>query len=82
LNPVVIVAVGRVSGQWLLDTDNSVGHMASRIYRLSIGDFKTTVIPIHHPAYFLRKNDPLIEQSIIARFKKAKYLVDLVKHDL
>lgn len=75
LRPPAVVAVGRVPGQWLLDSDKSVGHMAARLYRLKIGDFRTVLIPIHHPAYFLRRNDKDLEAATVERFVVAKRLI-------
>ncbi len=76
LKPPVVLTVGRVASQWLLDTDKSVGHMAARVYRLKVDTFRTTVLPIHHPAYFLRRNDVAMEAMVVDRVRLARRIIE------
>ncbi len=50
VNPKVILAVGRIAAQQLLDTDSPVGRMRGRRHQL--GD--TPLVVTYHPAYLLR----------------------------
>lgn len=75
LQPPAVIAVGKIAGQWLLETDKSVGHMAARVYDLKVSDFRTKVIPVHHPAYYLRRNDRNMEAGTVERFRLAKRII-------
>jgi DNA polymerase len=48
--PRIILAVGRIAAQLLLDTDAPVGRMRGTVHRL--GD--TPLVVTYHPAYLLR----------------------------
>lgn len=50
--PKIILAVGRIAAQHLLDTDAPVGRMRGQEHRL--GDSQLPVIVTYHPAYLLR----------------------------
>ena len=50
VRPKIILAVGRIAAQLLLDTDAPVGRMRGTIHRL--GD--TPLVVTYHPAYLLR----------------------------
>ena len=50
--PRLILAVGRIAAQRLLDTDAPVGRMRGR--RHTLGDTALPVIVTYHPAYLLR----------------------------
>jgi DNA polymerase len=52
LGPRVILAVGRISAQWLLETDTPIGRLRGRAhtYRQS----QIPVVVTYHPAYLLR----------------------------
>jgi DNA polymerase len=50
VGPKLILAVGRVAAQLLLDTDTPVGRLRGSVYRL--GD--TPLVVTYHPAYLLR----------------------------
>ena len=50
--PRILVATGRVAAQSLLSTTKPIGQLRGRTYRL--GEDRTPVIVMYHPAYFLR----------------------------
>ncbi len=52
LDPVLIVAVGRIAAQNLLATDAALGRLRGRVHEL--GPAKRPVIVTYHPAYLLR----------------------------
>jgi len=50
IQPRIILAVGRIAAQLLLDTDEPVGRMRGKVHQL--GD--TPLVVTYHPAYLLR----------------------------
>lgn len=52
LRPRLILAVGRISAQNLLKTDQAIGKLRGRVHRLGATDIP--VIATYHPAYLLR----------------------------
>lgn len=52
IRPRIIVAVGRVAAQNLLQTDTPIGRMRGRVYRF--GPQSIPLIVTYHPAYLLR----------------------------
>lgn len=52
LEPRVILAVGRVSAQWLLDSDSPIGRLRGRVH--THGHSQIPVVVTYHPAYLLR----------------------------
>jgi DNA polymerase len=64
VRPRVLLAVGRISAQWLLKTDAPIGRLRGRV--LAYGERNTPLVVTYHPAYLLRS--PL---------EKAKAWVDL-----
>ena len=50
LQPKIILAVGRVAAQQLLDTDTPVGRLRGQLHQLG----ETPVVVTYHPAYLLR----------------------------
>ena len=52
INPMIIIAVGRVAAQNLLQTDKTMSQLRGRIH--SFGTKKTPLVVIYHPAYLLR----------------------------
>jgi DNA polymerase len=50
--PRVILAVGRIAGQWLLQTDAPIGRLRGQVYRY--GNTRTPLVITYHPAYLLR----------------------------
>jgi DNA polymerase len=52
VKPKVILAVGRIAAQHLLETDATVGRMRGRLHELA--DRQIPVVVTYHPAYLLR----------------------------
>jgi len=52
LNPKIILAVGRIAAQNLLQTDVPIGKLRNRIHRYQPGDIP--IVVCYHPAYLLR----------------------------
>ncbi len=50
LKPKVIVAVGRIAAQQLLNTDMAIGKLRGKVYRMN----GIPLVVIYHPAYLLR----------------------------
>ncbi len=53
ISPKIILAVGRISAQNLLQTEEAIGRLRGRVHRLS--DPNIPVVVTYHPAYLLRK---------------------------
>ncbi len=53
IRPRLILAVGRIAMQNLLETQTSLGRMRGQVH--AFGGLKTPVIVTYHPAYLLRK---------------------------
>lgn len=53
IRPRLILAVGRIAMQNLLDTQTSLGRMRGQVH--AFGGLKTPLIVTYHPAYLLRK---------------------------
>lgn len=56
LQPKVIVAVGRIAANTLLESDEALGRMRGRVYSLP-GAHAVPVVVTYHPAYLLRSPD-------------------------
>ncbi len=52
LQPKVILALGRIAAQWLLQSDSPIGRLRGR--ELSFGKPAVPLIASYHPAYLLR----------------------------
>jgi uracil-DNA glycosylase family 4 len=52
VRPRVLLAVGRISAQWLLQTDTPIGRLRGRA--LTYGERGTPLVVTYHPAYLLR----------------------------
>jgi len=52
LQPRVILAVGRIAAQWLLQSDTPIGRLRGSVH--AYGQSQTPVIVTYHPAYLLR----------------------------
>jgi DNA polymerase len=50
--PRVLLAVGRIAAQWLLQTDTPIGRLRGRV--TSYGPRGTPLVVTYHPAYLLR----------------------------
>ncbi|MFK8016251.1 MAG: uracil-DNA glycosylase family protein [Gammaproteobacteria bacterium] len=53
VKPDLILAVGRIAAQRLLDTTEPLGKIRGRVHQLE-GERKTPVVVTYHPAYLLR----------------------------
>ena len=53
ISPRIILAVGRVAAQRLLDTDTPVGRMRGQVHRHAAS--QVPVVVTYHPAYLLRR---------------------------
>ena len=51
VNPTLLLCVGRIAAQTLLETDTPIGQLRGKVHRLSTG---RPVIVTYHPAYLLR----------------------------
>lgn len=52
IQPKIIIAVGRIAAQLLLDTDAPLGRLRGQLHH--IGAARTPVVATYHPAYLLR----------------------------
>ncbi len=52
VQPRVLLAVGRIAAQWLLQTDTPIGRLRGRV--LTYGERNTPLVVTYHPAYLLR----------------------------
>lgn len=52
VRPRVLLAVGRIAAQWLLQTDTPIGRIRGKV--LSFGPRNTPLVVTYHPAYLLR----------------------------
>lgn len=52
IKPRVILAVGRIAAQWLLQSDAPIGRLRGRVTRY--GESATPLVVTYHPAYLLR----------------------------
>jgi DNA polymerase len=52
LRPRVILALGRIAGQWLLQSELSIGRLRGQVLRY--GDAGIPLVLTYHPAYLLR----------------------------
>ncbi len=53
LNPKVILVVGRIAAQALLNTEQTIGRLRGRVHTLA--ESQTPVVVTYHPAYLLRQ---------------------------
>ena len=51
--PKIILAVGRIAAQNLLNTEETIGRLRGKVHRLP--EFNVPVIATYHPAYLLRQ---------------------------
>jgi DNA polymerase len=52
VSPRVILAVGRIAAQWLLQSDAPIGRLRGRVFHY--GESRTPLVVTYHPAYLLR----------------------------
>lgn len=55
IQPKILLSVGRISAQNLLQTDTPVGHLRGRVHHY--GEHQIPLIVTYHPAYLLRSPD-------------------------
>lgn len=71
VQPRVLLAVGRISAQWLLQTDAPIGRLRGRV--VPYGARNTPLVVTYHPAYLLRT--PLAKASAWADLCLVKELL-------
>lgn len=72
LEPKVIVTAGKVSSNFLLENDSSMGSMVDSVYDWKLGDILSCVIlPIYHPSYLIRNNSKKLDGKVAERLKLA-----------
>jgi uracil-DNA glycosylase len=54
INPRVLLCVGRIAAQSLLNTDTSIGKLRGKLHTLETGRVNRPLIVTYHPAYLLR----------------------------
>jgi DNA polymerase len=70
--PRVILAVGRIAAQWLLQSDAPIGRLRGQLFRY--GASRTPLVVTYHPAYLLRS--PLAKATAWQDLCMVKELVD------
>jgi uracil-DNA glycosylase family 4 len=73
VQPRVLLAVGRISAQWLLQTDAPIGRLRGRV--ATYGERNTPLVVTYHPAYLLRSplekakawNDLCLVKELLSR---------------
>jgi uracil-DNA glycosylase family 4 len=73
VQPQVLLAVGRISAQWLLQTDAPIGRLRGRV--ATYGERNTPLVVTYHPAYLLRSplekakawNDLCLVKELLSR---------------
>ena len=75
LQPRVILAVGRIAAQWLLQTDTPIGRLRGRTFEY--GSNSTPLVVSYHPAYLLRS--PLAKSKSWHDLKVVKRLLQAPK---
>jgi DNA polymerase len=73
VQPRVLLAVGRIAAQWLLQTDSPIGRVRGRALRY--GARNTPLVVTYHPAYLLRSplekakawSDLLLVKELLSR---------------
>ena len=72
INPKIIIAVGKIAAQKLLNTDKSMSDL--RGYKHSFGENNIPLIVIYHPAYLLRS--PTQKSKVWSDITLAKASID------
>jgi len=72
VNPAVIVVVGRIAAQTLLQTQQPVGRLRGKVHRLP--GYNTPLVVTYHPAYLLRQ--PLEKRKVWEDLKLARQIYD------
>ena len=71
LQPRVILALGRIAAQWLLQSDAPIGRLRGRTFQFGAG--ATPLVVSYHPAYLLRS--PLAKPKSWEDLKTVKRLL-------
>ena len=71
LQPRVILALGRIAAQWLLQSDAPIGRLRGRTFQFGAG--ATPLVVSYHPAYLLRS--PLAKSKSWEDLKAVKRLL-------
>ena len=71
LQPRVILALGRIAAQWLLQSDTPIGRLRGRTFQF--GSASTPLVVSYHPAYLLRS--PLAKSKSWEDLKIVKRLL-------
>ena len=71
LQPRVILALGRIAAQWLLESDAPIGRLRGRTFEFGTG--ATPLVVSYHPAYLLRS--PLAKSKSWEDLKLVKRLL-------
>jgi DNA polymerase len=72
VEPRALLAVGRISAQWLLQTDTPIGRLRGRV--LTYGERNIPLVVTYHPAYLLRS--PLAKATAWTDLCLVKDLLD------
>jgi len=72
IQPKIIVAVGRIAAQLLLDTDAPLGRLRGQLHH--VGAAATPVVATYHPAYLLRS--PMQKRKVWQDLCMARALVN------
>lgn len=75
LQPKVIVPVGKVPANWLLDKDITAGALVKRTYSWRLGSFRAKIVPLYHPAYLLRQNSTSLENDMVKRLRMVRGMI-------
>jgi uracil-DNA glycosylase family 4 len=70
--PRVVLAVGRIAAQWLLQSDAPIGRLRGQVFRY--GASRTPLVVTYHPAYLLRS--PLAKATAWQDLCMVKELMD------
>lgn len=54
VSPRLLLVVGKVAAQALLDTEASIASLRGRVHRFRVGDLELPLVVTYHPAYLLR----------------------------
>lgn len=72
VNPAVIVVVGRIAAQTLLQTQQAVGRLRGKVHQLP--GYNIPLVVTYHPAYLLRQ--PLEKRKVWEDLKLARQIYD------
>ena len=75
VNPKLIITVGRIASQYLLEMDTPIGRLVGRVFERDIG----TIFPLYHPAYILRQ--PKIQEMVNKHLDHIAELIVGIKNE-